>query len=221
MFLQNQDNIFAFAKESYNCPRTPTLPALKESPNEKVHPGRKGNLKIITKVTKNEPSLSCRPSRGCNSVFYDAPTMKNLMAEFEKVSEANNSTFLQIEHKETLSKRSMRSLSTSSNDQGSNYMHEINTLNNKIRSLIKDQEHIRERRLSQENIASHLHKDNPIKPMHLRYDQQNCIGPSHESFDEGYFRVTFKPQDKWVPQSRRFPREVFCKQSKFNQHKLL
>lgn len=220
MFLQNQDNIFTFAKESYSCPRTPTLPALKESPNE-CYPGRKGNLKITIKVAKNAPSLSCRASRGCNYVYYDAPVMKNLMAEFENASDTTNSTFLQIEHKETLIKRSMRSFSTSSNDQGGNYMHEINTLNNKIRSLIKDQEHIRDKRLSQENITIHLQKDTPIKPIYVRHDQQNYIAPSHVSFDEGYFKVTFKPQDKWVPQSRRFPREVFCKQSKLKQHKVV
>ncbi|OMJ83520.1 hypothetical protein SteCoe_15552 [Stentor coeruleus] len=221
MFLQNQYSTLTFAKDSFSCPKTPTLPALKETLNEKLYSERKGDLKIITKVRKNAPSLSFRHSRGCNFIFYDVPTMKNLMSEFEKVSDENNSTFLQIEHKETFSKSSMRSLSTSSNDQIDNNMHEINTLNNKIRSLIKDQDHIRDKRISQENISIHLQKNIPIKPIFINHDQHNYITPSHISFDERYFSMTFKPQDKWLPQSRKFPREVFCKQSKFKQHKLL
>ncbi|OMJ76361.1 hypothetical protein SteCoe_24303 [Stentor coeruleus] len=214
MFSQNIDGIFAIARESHSCPRTPTLPALQESPKEKVYSFRNRNLKILTSKSKNLSNYGHKSNNSQNRAYNNVALRKSLLSEFEKFSEPKSSLLPQACNHEVYSKESNRSLSSSLNDKGKHYLHEISSLNNKIRNLIKEQDNLRDKLLIQENIIMSLQKESSIKPVVACHEIQSATIPLHQSYDENDFSVTFKPQGKWVQRSRRFPREVFCKISK-------
>lgn len=214
MFSQNTDGIFAIARESQSCPRTPTLPALQESPKAKLYLFRNRNLKIITVKSKNLNSPGYKSNSSQNRAYKNVVLRKSLLSEFEKFSEPKSNLLPQAYNQEVYSKESIRSLSSSLNDKGKHYLHEISSLNNKIRNLIKEQDNLRDKLLIQENIVMSLQKESSIKPVVAYHEVQSATIPMHQSYDENDFNVTFKPQGKWVPRSRRFPREVFCKISK-------
>jgi hypothetical protein len=77
----------------------------------------------------------------------------------------------------------------------------------KIRNLIKEQETMRDKLIAQESFIQGLQKEG-LRPVYS--EVQSATIPEH-SIDDCYFNVTFKPQEKWLPRSRKFPREVFTR----------
>lgn len=216
MSSQITDNPFCLSRENYSCPRTPTLPSIQDTSASRSNSFRNRNLKIITNVQQNFGSPASKP-RKMN--FDHTPVRKKLIAEFDNQFESLSSVLPQSD---IIKKKSCRSLSTCVNDKAKHYLNEINNLNTKIRNLIKEQDSLRDKLVTQENIIMSMHKDY-VKPVivchdlpssNIYNDIQSATIP-RDSIDESFFQVTFKPDEKWVqPRSRRFPREVFCKASR-------
>lgn len=214
MLSQNPDSIFAVSKDYSRSLMTPTLPGLQESPNEKESPVRRRNLKIITIKNKSLPSPEVKPSQSYNHVCYNPVVRRSLNPEFIKLLEPRSSLLPQIYSQEVDAKKPIRSSSISINEKGKHYLQEISTLNKKIRNLIKEQDSLRDKMLVHENIIMSLQKASPIKPISANHEAQSASLPLNGSLDESFFHITFKPQENWVPKSRKFPREVFGKISK-------
>ena len=212
MFSHMQEQIFNINKEIQTYPRTPTLPGLQELSPERKKSLRQRNLIINTNCQKN-PIAKNRTYRKTDN--NDSPVRRNLLNDFDKQIEPYSSIIQHTDGKDVSSTVSNRSMSTSANDRGKHYMNEINTLNNKIRNLIKEQDNLRDKIITQENTIMSLQKDQESKYMNVYQEIQSATIPQHESLTDPYFQITFKPQDRWIkPNTKRFPREIFCKHSK-------
>ena len=198
MFNLNPEPLFPLSSEPASHPRTPTLPSIPEaSPHKGRH--RSKHLNIITANLTSLASPIIKTASNRVSIGPEVPVRRNLFSEF--VSEEVKSR-----KSESPRKKSMRSLSTSSNDKGKYFLYEISTLNNKIRNLIKEQETMRDKLVVQETFIQGLQRDRQGF-----CEVQSATIPECEFVDDCYFNVTFKPQDKWLPRSRKFPREVFSR----------
>lgn len=202
MFSPYLDSQFPSLTESSAHPPTPTLPGLQES--TKLNPSRykQKQLSVITKFPNQGLSPIIKSSQNRRSLATEVPARRNLFGEFNP-SESIKNPIIDLP---SPTKKSLRSLSTSSNDKGKHYLHEINTLNNKIRNLIKEQETMRDKLYVQENFIQGLQKGREVV-----YEVQSATIQENVSFDEAFFNVTFKPNEKWLPRSRKFPREVFSR----------
>ena len=196
MFLYKQEHVFNINKDPHSCPRTPTLPGIQELSSERRKPFRLQNLKINTNFQKNlfSPAVKTATRRGTD--YIGDPIRKNLLNDFEKQTEVYSSLLPQREARKIASTISYRSMSSSGNDKCKYYMNEINTLNNKIKNLIKEQDTLRDILMTQENSSMNIQKDNLIKIGYPYHEIQSATMPQHESFDESFFQVTFKPQEK-------------------------
>ena len=193
MFSHMQEQIFNINKEIQTYPRTPTLPGLQELSPERKKSLRQRNLIINTNCQKN-PIAKNRTYRKTDN--NDSPVRRNLLNDFDKQIEPYSSIIQHTDGKDVSSTVSNRSMSTSANDRGKHYMNEINTLNNKIKNLIKEQDTLRDILMTQENSSMNIQKDNLIKIGYPYHEIQSATMPQHESFDESFFQVTFKPQEK-------------------------
>lgn len=212
MFSQIHENPFVTTSENPSCPRTPTLPGLQEGLIDRTCTFKHRNLKIITTGIKALASPVAKTSKSKRVNNSDIPIRRNLFGEVERFSESLGAD--RSDDTEVVRKRSLRSMSTSNNDKGKHYLNEISNLNTKIRNLIKEQDNLRDKLLVQENIIMNLQRDNGVRPVVAYHEIQSATIPQHDSLDDSFFQVTFKPNEKWVPKSRRFPRDVFCKISK-------
>ena len=198
MFNLNPEPLFHVCLETASHPRTPTLPGLPEA-SPQTSRNRSRYLKIITTNLSSVASPNIKAASHRTSIGAEVPVRRNLFSDF--VSEA-----VKPRQSESPTKQSMRSLSTSSNDKGKYYLYEIHSLNSKIRNLVKEQETMRDKLLAQENLVQGLQRERQ------GYSEvQSAAMPESGLIDDCYFNVTFKPQDRWKPRSRKFPREVFTR----------
>lgn len=202
MFSPYIDPQYPSLTESSGHPPTPTLPGLQESSMLNHSRYKQKQLSVITKFPNQGLSPIIKTSQNRRTLATEIPARRNLFGEFNP-SETIKNTAIDLP---SPTKHSLRSLSTSSNDKGKHYLHEINTLNNKIRNLIKEQECMRDKLYVQENFVQGLQRGREVV-----CEVQSATIPENVSFDESFFNVTFRPQEKWLPRSRKFPREVFSR----------
>ena len=205
MFTPFLDPLFPPQPDAQSShPPTPTLPGLQDPPHSNPSRYHRKQLSVITKLPSPVQSPVTKTSRNRKSINTDVPVRRNLFGEFS-IPEDSKQPIIEIP---SPTKRSLRSLSTSSNDKGKYYLHEINTLNTKIRNLIKEQESLREKLFVQENIVQGLQRPGGNQ---VYYEIQSATIPDNQSFDDCFFNATFRPQEKWMPKSRKFPRDVFSR----------
>lgn len=204
MFTPFLEPLFPPQPEAHiDHPPTPTLPGLQDPPHSNASRYHRKQLSVITKLPSQIQSPLIKTSQNRKSIKTEIPVRRNLFGEFS-IREDSKQSIIELP---SPSKRSLRSLSTSSNDKGKHYLHEINSLNNKIRNLIKEQESMRDKLYVQENIIQGLQRGGN----QVFCEVQSATIPDNPSFDECFFNATFRPQEKWMPRSRKFPRDVFSR----------